>query len=244
MCEGGEGTNTLYVGLCGILSIDMAVYLGQILNNLNRRVLIADLTGRQGLPFLFSGAEQFPITYRKVDYIGSEFHMYAEDNQQYDVILVCLNGNIRQLTGNRLSKLYYISDSDYTNLRQMLLEIRNARLVTGLIFRDMTDNGITASYLLKCVCMDDYLGRICAEGRVYEIPDDLVDREYRIAMQYGEFVDFRHLSSGYLRVLEKLALDITGCGQNLVKKAVKYAKEGKYIEEHHVLEQRVGKKRN
>ncbi len=242
--RGGESTSTLYVGLCGLLSVDMAVYLGQILNNLNRKILIADLTNRQALKHLFSQVDQFPVTYHRIDYVSSEFNMYAKENESYDIIFVCLTGDIRQLTGNRLSQLYYISDSDYFNVERMMQEIRTAKIITGIVFRDLTENGIGASYLLKYVCMDDYLTKLHREGRVYEIYDDLVDREYRIAMQYGAFSEFKKLSFGFLRVLECLAMEISGCEKHQVHKALKFAKEGKFIEEHHVLEQCIRKKRD
>ncbi len=85
--QGGENTNVTYVGLCGKLSVDLAVYLGQILKNLQKRVLIADLTEGHGLYYLFSVSEKFPVTYRNVDYIGKDFNVYAEENNEYNLFL-------------------------------------------------------------------------------------------------------------------------------------------------------------
>lgn len=75
------------MGLCGKLSVDLAVYLGQILKNLQKRVLIADLTEGHGLYYLFSVSEKFPVTYRNVDYIGKDFNVYAEENNEYNLFL-------------------------------------------------------------------------------------------------------------------------------------------------------------
>lgn len=242
--QGGESTDTTYVGLWGRLSIDMAVYLGQILKNLRKKVLIADLTESCGLYYLFSVSEKFPVTYRNVDYIGKEFNAYAEENKRYDFIFICLEGNVRRMTGNRVSKMYYISDTPYVNLLSMIREIKNSRLVTGIVIRDVTDGGINVEYLLKYVFMDDYLMKMYHEHRFYQIHDDLADREYRLGMQYGDFGDFRNLSSEFLRVLEKIAMELTGYGKNQVNHSLKYAKEGKSIEKYNILEQRFGKKRN
>lgn len=232
------------MGLCGKLSVDMAVYLGQILKNLQKKVLIADLTESGGLYYLFSVSKNFPITYGNVDYTGGEFHAYAQENEDYDVVLVCMEGNVRRISGNRLSKIYYISDTQYVNFLSMIKEIRNARDVTGIIIRDITEGSVTVSYLLKYVFMDEYLLKLYGQNRFYYIHDDLTDREYRLNMQYGNFGEFKNLSDEFLKVLEKITMEITGYGKSEVKLSLKYAKEGKPIEKHNFLEQRFGKKRH
>jgi len=232
------------VGLCGKLSVDLAVYLGQILKNLQKRVLIADLTESRGLYYLFSVSEKFPVAYKNIDYIGRDFNIYAEENSKYDYILICMEGCVRRITGNCLSKIYYISDTQYVNFISMLNEIKNSKSVTGIIIRDITDGGITPEYLLKYVFMDDYLLKMYQNHRIYQIHDDLADREYRINMQYGDFGGFQNLSAEFLRVLEQIAVELTGYEKKQVKHSLKYAKEGKTIEKHNILEQRFGKKRN
>lgn len=222
----------------------MAVYLGQILKNLQKKVLIADLTESYGLYYLFSVSGKFPVTYRDVDYIGKDFNIYEEKNDKYDFILICLEGSIRRMTGNRLSKIYYISDTQYVNIVSMMREIKNSRIITGVIIRDITDGGITVEYLLKYVFMDDYLVRIYREQRFYQIHDDLTDREYRLEMQYGDFGSFQNLSSEYLKVLRNIIMEITECEKEQVNRSIKYAKEGKTIEKHNILEQCFRKKRN
>ncbi len=242
--QGGENTNVTYVGLCGKLSVDLAVYLGQILKNLQKRVLIADLTEGHGLYYLFSVSEKFPVTYRNVDYIGKDFNVYAEENNEYNYILICMENNIRHILGNYLSKIYYISDTQYINFFSMVNEIKNSRMATGIIVRDVTDGGIHAQYLMKYVFMDDYLLKMYQTHRVYQIHDDLTDREYRINMQYGDFGGFQNLSAEFLKVLEQIAAELTGYDKKQIKYSLKYAKEGKTIEKHNILEQRFGKKRN
>ena len=49
------------------------------------------------------------------------------------------------------------------------------------------NGAIHAEYLMKHVFMDDYLLNMYYTNRVYQIHDDLTDREYRINMQYGDF---------------------------------------------------------
>lgn len=231
------------MGLCGKLTIDLAVYLGQILKNLQKRVLIADLTENYGLYYLFSVSEKFPVTYKNIDYIGTDFDAYAEENNEYDYILICMTGRIRQRIGNRLSKIYYVSDTQYVNFLSIVNEIKNSRVATGMIIRDITDGGIHAEYLLKYVFMDEYLLKMYQNHRVYQIHDDLTDREYRINMQYGDFGSFQNLSTEFLRVLERITAELTGYEKKQVKHLLKYAKEGKTIEKHNVLEQRFRKKR-
>ena len=126
----------------------------------------------------------------------------------------------------------------------MVNEIKNSRMATGIIVRDVTDGGIHAQYLMKYVFMDDYLLKMYQTHRVYQIHDDLTDREYRINMQYGDFGGFQNLSAEFLKVLEQIAAELTGYDKKQIKYSLKYAKEGKTIEKHNILEQRFGKKRN
>lgn len=242
--QGGENTNVTYVGLCGKLSVDMAVYLGQILKNLQKRVLITDLTESYALYYLFSVSEKFPVTYKNIDYIGRNFNVYAEKNNEYDYIIICMEKNVRYMLGNCLSKIYYISDTQYVNFFSMVNEIKNSKMATGVIIRDVTDGGIHAEYLIKCVFMDDYLLKMYQAHRVYQIHDDLTDREYRINMQYGDFGSFENLSPDFFKVLEHIAAELTGYDKKQIKYSLKYAKEGKTIEKHNILEQRFRKKRN
>lgn len=242
--QGGENTSVTYIGLCGKLSVDFTVYLGQILKNLQKRVLIADLTESHGLYYLFSVSEKFPLTYKNIDYIGKNFNIYEEKNNEYDYILVCMENNVRYILGNCLSKIYYISDTQYVNFLSMITEIKTSKIATGIIVRDVTDGGIHAEYLIKYVFMDDFLMNMYYTHRVYQIHDDLTDREYRINMQYGDFGSFQNLSAEFLRVLEQIATELTGYDKKQIKYSLKYAKEGKTIEKHNILEQRFRKKRN
>ncbi len=244
MIQGGENTSATYIGLCGKLSADLTVYLGQILKNLQKRVLIADLTESHGLYYLFSVSEKFPVTYRNIDYIGKDFDIYEQKNNKYDYVLVCIENSARHILGNCLSKIYYISDTQYINFFSMINEIKNSKMATGIIIRDVTDGAIHAEYLMKHVFMDDYLLNMYYTNRVYQIHDDLTDREYRINMQYGDFGSFRNLSAEFLKVLEQITAELTGYDKKQIKYSLKYAKEGKTIEKHNILEQRFRKKRN
>lgn len=224
--------------------MDIAVYLGQILKNLQKKVLIADLTESFGLYYLFSVSEKFPITYGGVDYVGKQFQAYAAENDGYDIIILCMEGNVRQISGNRLSMIYYISNTKYSNFLSMINEVKKAKKVTGIIVRDITESGITVPYLLKFVFMDDFLIRLYQQNRFYSIRDDFADREYEISMQYGYFGEFKNLSADFLKALEEMTVEISGCLNKEVKLALKYAKEGKNIEKHNILEQHTGKMRN
>ena len=109
---------------------------------------------------------------------------------------------------------------------------------------DVTEGSINVPYLLTYVLKDEYLIGLYEKKLVYTIPDDLTDREYRVSMQYGNFGEFRNLSPDFLEVLKIMAMEITGDKPGNVKLALKYAKEGKNIEKHNILEQHFRKKRD
>jgi hypothetical protein len=222
----------------------MAVYLGQTLKNLQKKILIADLTESDGLHYLFSASEKFPITYRNVDYIDSRFQITAQENESYDYVFVCMRRNEDLPLANYLSKNYYISDTEYEHLKTMIGEMKTAKIATGIIIRDIPGGKFSVEYLLRCVFMDEYVMKLCETDRIYRIRADEADRQYRLDMQYGVLENFKELSPDYQKVLEKLAVELTGCSQKEAAKMVKYAKEGKNSAKHHILEQYSRKKRN
>ena len=98
------------MGLYGKPGIDIAVYLGQILKNLERKVLIADLTEEKSLYYLFSVSQKFPVNYGKVDYIGEEFPVYIKENTHYDIVILCMKDPVKQLVGLTVDVCYYITE--------------------------------------------------------------------------------------------------------------------------------------
>ena len=173
------------MGLYGKPGIDIAVYLGQILKNLERKVLIADLTEEKSLYYLFSVSQKFPVNY--VDYIGEEFPVYIKENTHYDIVILCMKDPVKQLVGLTVDVCYYITDTQYANLEAMQCSVRNGHRVSGIIVRDVTEGSINVPYLLTYVLKDEYLIGLYEKKLVYTIPDDLTDREYRVSMQYGNF---------------------------------------------------------
>ena len=232
------------MGLYGKPGIDIAVYLGQILKNLERKVLIADLTEEKSLYYLFSVSQKFPVNYGKVDYIGEEFPVYIKENTHYNIVILCMKDLVKQPVGLTVDVCYYITDTQYANLKAMQCSVRNGHRVSGIIVRDVTEGSINVPYLLTYVLKDEYLIGLYEKKLVYTIPDDLTDREYRVSMQYGNFGEFRNLSPDFLEVLKIMAMEITGDKPGNVKLALKYAKEGKNIEKHNILEQHFRKKRD
>lgn len=226
------------------MSLDVAFYLGQILMNLKQKVLIADLTGTGGLYAVFSDNNNTLFTYRNVDYVSKEFDIIDNKYDIYDCVIVCLKDSPRSIHGNMFSKVYFISDTQYTHIFKLLYDIKNTRTITGIILRDVTDNGINGKYIFNYYLKDDFASKIYSDGRVYEIQDDLIDREYRLQMQYGSPGKFSGLSKGFLNVLKIIITELTGMNKDYIAKAIKNAKEGKIIEKYSILEQCSRKKRN
>lgn len=148
------------------------------------------------------------------------------------------------MTGNRLSKLYYISDVEISHVRELIRRIREGNQFNGIVLRDIPEQGLHVKTLLKYVFRDDYMIRLYEQNRIMELSEDAMDYSYRIQMQYGDVPGFRLLSTQYLAILVRLVMEITGCEKKVAVKAVKYAKEGKKIEKYNILEQCIREKRN
>ena len=126
--------------------------------------------------------------------------------------------------------VYVISDNSLSMTDYIKNIIRGTDRLDGVIFRDVTDNGITGKYVVNHIIKDEYLVKLLKKGYVYEILDDEIDREYKISLAYEGISDFKRLSSGFLQVLSKIAQRLTEAKVQDIDKALSKAKEGKIIE--------------
>ncbi len=240
---GGERTDTSYIGLCGRMSLDLAFYLGQILTNLQKKVLIADLTKSTGLAGIRSHPDRFPVSARGVDYTDERF-VTAKGQDCYDFVFVCLITGKGYNGFHLMKQVYYISDTEADHLALAAEEIKSANRISGMILRDFPDHLYSPEYFFRYLAADDYLLNLYRQKRIFLIPLDEQDTEYRLKLQYEPSGKFRDLSEGFVKVLTILAGNLTDCGQKDIVRAFKYAKEGKVHDEYHILERGIGKNGN
>lgn len=228
------GGGIIRIGILGYDILDFSVYLSMILKNLQYDVIVADMTHMENQ--LFNWQESCENSYKKIifhkgkstdDYFGSfererDIVIFLFDDEKDNMLL-------------EMDKTFIITDNRYQSVMNMRNMVRSCEQLNGIIFRDITENGVNANYIIKQVLKDDYLVNLQKSGKVYEINDDIYDREYNISLQYDGITDFKHLSDKFIKSLHFVAREITAFESKLIEKAILKAKDGE-IYEHCILE--------
>lgn len=212
-----------YVGILGYDTLDLSVYLSMVLKNLQYDIIVADISCRA----------RFFFQQDSCDYSFKDIYFYKGDisalDREADFIFVLSDEGTSSFF-QLCDSVYVVSDNSFAMSEYIKSIIRGTDRLDGVIFRDITDNGITGRYVVNHIIKDDYLVKLLKKGFVYEIGDDAIDREYKISLSYEGISDFKRLSSGYLQVLTKLVLRLTDAKMQDIEKALSRAKEGKIIE--------------
>lgn len=200
-----------------------------ILKNLQYGVSVADITDRAR--FFLQRQDSCGYSYKNIYFYKGELPNETGDGDCVFVLADEGSSGLYELC----DRMYVVVDNSYGMSEYVKNILRGNSRIDGVIFRDITDNGITGQYIVKHIIKDDYLMKLFRAGCVYQIADDMIDREYKIAIGYEGISDFKNLSSGFLRVLSSVVQRITGEGARTVEKAIARAKEGE-IFEYSILE--------
>lgn len=212
-----------YIGILGYDTLDFSVYLSMVLKNLQYDIIVADISCRA----------RFFFQQVSCDYSYRDIYFYKGNisglNKEADFIFV-LSHEVQSSFFELCDNVYVVSDNSFGMSEYIKDVIRDSSKLDGVIFRDVTDNGVTGQYVVNHIIKDDYLIKLWKKGYVYEIEDDTIDREYKISLSYEGISDFKRLSSGFSRVLVKVAHRLTGAKEQDIEKALAKSKEGKIIE--------------
>lgn len=213
---------SVYIGILGKDAFDLTVYLSMVLKNLHYNVSVADIS--KGANFFLFQQASCTYSYKNIDFYRNDISHYGSD------IVLVLADEISEQIEALCGLFYIVTDNSYAGSQYLKAAIRQITDIEGVIFRDVTDNGITPEYIIRHIIKDDYLIRLSNSHRVYKISDDVIDREYKVALGYEGITDFKKLSGEYLKVLSEMALRISGKEPKAVEKALEKAKEGEIIE--------------
>lgn len=200
---------------------DYLIYMAYTLNNMGYSVLIHDRSKEKELADIISHHDFSTEmrTYRNVDFNFSRdnltgyqyvFYYYSEYSKELD-------WEKRQFT--ILNASVFKSD---LQVCQNIMNHTDSDVI--LIIRDRIRNSIDKKYIAKYIIKPSKL------LGMHEIRFDEYDKEYQFRMDYDGVGSFKYLSDNYVNVLVKTICAITGKGQGRVRKALKYAKEGKIFD--------------
>ncbi len=200
------------------------------LKNLQYSISVADISGRSCL--LINQQESCVYSYKNISFYKGNVTDEAAEQSDYVIIMAdTLDTAFEQMC----DAIFVVVDNSYAMSVYLKEVIRSIAEITGIIFREVTDNGVNSEYIIKYVIKDDYLYKLMQNNCVYQIADDVIDREYKISMGYEGITHFKNLSGDFLRVISAIAVKVTGKDMKMVDKALGKAKEGEIIE-HSILE--------
>lgn len=194
-----------------------------ILRNLQYDIIVADISCRARFFFQQVSCD---YSYKGICFYKGDINAL---NKKADFIFV-LSKKVQPSFFDLCDSVYAVSDNSFGMSEYIKDIIRGGNKLDGVVFRDVTDNGVTGRYVVNHIIKDDYLIKLLKKGYVYEIADDAIDREYKISLSYEGISSFKRLSADFSKVLIKIAQRLTEAREQDIEKALSRAKEGKIIE--------------
>lgn len=205
---------------------DFTYYLALLLNNLEYRVLIWDISPEQDFKAMLSVEmkEQDFVTFRNIDFSFQHYQDDIQNLEQYQYVLKYL-GEFCQEQALAECDFFVLNSSMMKHeideyFRWIHLFQKNGILV----LRDLSDKEVRESFV-----KNRYGQAITSFDKVYKIPLDYIDKEYQTELDYQGVTKLQHISSRFEKVLEDLAGRMTGREAKDIHKAFQGVKGGKII---------------
>lgn len=199
------------------------MYCAFILNNMGYRILVNDWSNTKELSHVISHNDYSNTirTYRNID-----FNFSYDELKGYDYVITYITEY--DMIAGRLDISGYcymiINSSVYKNsIFKCENIIRKFKGDIIFIIRDRIGS-IGRKYIGKFMISSDKI--LC----MYEVKFDEYDKEYQYGMDYDGLIEFKYLSDDLCKALVKSISIISGRSQNVVKKALKWAKGGKVFD--------------
>ena len=227
------------IGILGYNTYDLAIYVSMVLKNLQYNIIVISVTEKLESIFNQQNSCNY-YSYKNIQFYKGKTikscleHIPTKSMEKADYVLVLLD-SLESHVATDFYKLFIVVDNSYYMTEYLKLIIRKLDSIDGIVFRDITDNGISSEFIIKHIIRDDYLWKLYQRGSVYQISDDIIDREYKISIEYEGITNFKNLSSDFLKAIENVVIKISGHGSKSVLRALTKAKEG-LIFEHCILE--------
>lgn len=231
------------IGILGYDTYDLAIYVSMVLKNLQYNVIVISVTKKSESIFNQQGSCNY-YSYKNIQFYKGKTikscleHIPEKSMEKADYVLVLLD-SLEDHMVDDFCKLFIVLDNSFYMTEYLKKTIRKLDSIDGIVFRDITDNGISSEFIIKHIIKDDYLCKLYQKGSIYQIGDDIIDREYKISIEYEGITNFKNLSDDFLKAIENIVINISRHDSKSVIKALLKAKEG-LIFEHCILEQPKG----
>lgn len=144
----------------------------------------------------------------------------------YDIVLLFFGKLASSEEIAMTERVFFVTNCHHLTIKKYLDWMTQLEIPNTIIFKGIIDSKLNADYFIQHLA-----GTVDYSFHFFEIKLKSKDQGYLIRMQYHFYQDFNHLSRNYIRILQEIAILITGKSRQLVIKACRYAKQGKWVKE-------------
>lgn len=226
--------NTKVIGFIGIEQFDIILYLSRVLKNLNKKILLFDLSEN----FKLSACIPFPDQLlaidnsdcKVIDYSGVDIIMKGEGSkkissfikQEYDYILIDFGFDLKNKEIIKCNELFLVTDFNKTNISKLNNYLFDSIKNKFLIFRDVVDGKITPIYVLE-----EHLPNLRIEkNQCSTLYQDYLDTKMKISWQYDDNIRFKKLSIHFKNWIKDTVAYLSNSTKKEIEKAYKAAERG------------------
>lgn len=206
---------------------DFTFYTALLLNNLGKRILIADDSPEQDFSvMLYREDRTFGyMTYRNIDFCFDGVDMDKLPLQEYDYVLHYFGENGEGACRMNCEYVVWNTSMKKQEIAECMKGLLCLQKQNYLILRDLTGGGMDRRYLKQ-----HYREAVLRLQKLYEIPLDYVDKDYQTEMDYNGVLQFRHLSKAYCDVLVDVVKQLTDFKRKEIERAFHFVKEGRIFD--------------
>ncbi len=210
------------IGLFGCGQTDICLYVASILQNMGRRVCVADNSYEQAMSYCIPRPEEklLTVTYRKIDY---ETMVSPESwgQKDYDFLIVDLGIWPMEEALRLCQEIYLVMDSSIVFLERYRELMKRVALPMNVILRDVCPESVSGKRIISMLTEEN-----CFLVDSYVLPLAEEDIALRQGMQYRGYRNFMQLSLPFERLLVRMCRQLVGCEIAAIWRSFRHARKG------------------
>lgn len=213
------------IGLYGCGQTDICVYLANILENAQYRVLVIDNSFGQKMGFCIPrpAKQMNTVTFKEVDYCAG-ISVDAWKREGYDYVVVDMGTFPQEEELAACDEIFLVTGCERAQLETYRSFILDRQKPQGIIFRNFCRNYMDERSIAARIEEDN-----CFVTERYFLPFSEPDECGRVRMQYEGYRDFLYLSRAFEKVLLRILRDITKLGYQAALGCVRSARRGECL---------------
>lgn len=212
--------STKTVAFIGIEKYEIIHYVSRVLFNLNKKVLLIDLSENKYLSYSIPkpNAVQKIVDYRGVDF--TEEMAEKELLEKYDYVFIEYDFNIHNDELKKFDEVIAVTDLQIPNTKRLMYTLLRNNNAT-LIIKDTLKYKIDEKHIKEC------LFNLIQENKVYTIELDYENYKLKLDSLYNTIFKFNKCSRDMKETIYEIVMMLTEEEEINIKKAFRNAERGK-----------------